>query len=98
MLLVDSSSGTYVPKIFCESIKNCYAAWRVDKEDLDICLEGPEHIDYWEAWTSILDNAWCTVEGENWGLHQDFGDLFAINTEKMTSEEYLNMFGENKED
>jgi hypothetical protein len=75
--IVDGSWGIYVPQRFCERYKKIDS---VSQDDWDICLFGPEHELYWEAWDEIL-NDWTFEETDSNGgvwkiyISQD-GDLF----------------------
>jgi hypothetical protein len=45
-------------------------------------MAGPDHADYWDAWSNVLDNAeWDEGSGPTeykcWRLEQD-GDLFGV--------------------
>jgi hypothetical protein len=51
--IVDGSWGIYVPQRFCQNYEKTSG---VSQEDWDICLAGPDHELYWEAWDEILSN------------------------------------------
>lgn len=72
--IVDSHHGIYIPQVFITD----FEGWKnIKEEDADILKDGPEHEYYWDAWDTVLQNAYfadgCTI----WRLHQD-ADLFAI--------------------
>lgn len=75
--IVNDAHGIYIPQVFCERYKKLDC---VTQEDWDICLSGPEHDLYWDAWNEIL-NDWRFEEADAMGnvfeifLDQD-GDLF----------------------
>lgn len=75
--IIDGSWGIYVAQRFCERYHKVDG---VSQEDWDICLAGPDHTDYWEAWDTILGD-WQHEETDEQGriwkiyLSQD-GDLF----------------------
>jgi len=72
-LFLDSNRGVYIPQHFAEAID--VADWTgIDAEDLDVLRSGPDHESYWDAWTSVLDNA-ETKDGRV--LWQD-GDLWLV--------------------
>ena len=78
--LVNSANGIYIPQVFAQSymnrgsIKNQVAL----SKSLAICLDGPDHEDYNEAWATVLDNAELINDvGEDFVLWQDC-DLWAI--------------------
>jgi len=91
-LLLGECRGVYIPQHFVEDF-NLYE-FNIEPESwaVEICKEGPEHEDYWDAWQDILDNAkHQDNEGHTWRLHQD-GDLFLVR-EDMTEEEWNDHFG-----
>jgi hypothetical protein len=92
-ILVSDSHGIYIPQVFSET----FEGWNgIEPTDLEALNEGPEHEWYWEAWQSILSNAWRVDEcGREWHLYQD-GDLFAYCEQHMTDEEYKEFFGEER--
>jgi hypothetical protein len=72
-LYADGSRGVYIPQYFAES--HAPEKWTgIDAADLEILRAGPDHEFYWDAWTTVLDNA-ETTDGAV--LHQD-GDLWVI--------------------
>lgn len=72
-LFLDSNRGVYIPQHFAELID--VQDWTgIDAEDLDVLRAGPDAEEYWDAWTSVLDNA-ETRDGRV--LHQD-GDLWLV--------------------
>ena len=52
-IAVDASWGIYIPQRFCESYEK---PDNISEEDWAICLKGPEHEWYWEAWDEIRMN------------------------------------------
>lgn len=93
-LLLNSARGTYIPRDFVEQFD--LTKWKnIDAEDVAI-LHDPDHPDYWEAWDNVLQYATHTdAEGFEWHLWQD-GDLWAVCDARMTDEEYLNFYGEER--
>jgi hypothetical protein len=78
---LDSARGIYIPRDFAESISlNDWTG--IDKADFEILLSGPDHEDYWEAWTQVLDNAESNCGAT---LYQD-GDLFLVYREKALAD------------
>jgi hypothetical protein len=77
MCIVDGANGIYVPQAFCRRYEKTD---KVEQEDWEICLSGPDHEYYWESWNNILDN-WGGEETDGAGntfeisLYQD-GDLY----------------------
>lgn len=93
-LLVGDSAGIYVPQRFVENYDT--SLWsNIDPEDVATIEQGPDHEWYWEAWSNILDNATYQHDGRTYHLYQD-GDLYAIDQEGMTDEEYESFFGESR--
>lgn len=83
---LDSARGIYIPQNFAESIS--LDDWTgIDKSDFEILLSGPDHEDYWDAWTQVLDNAESKCGAT---LYQN-GDLFLVYRDKALSDlnEYL---------
>lgn len=80
-LLVLDSHGVYIPKSFCEGYKNYITNFEKVKDDFDICIQGPNHEDYWEAWDSMLNNVEFTNDhGDKLtiGYLPECSDLWAI--------------------
>lgn len=74
LLIVDDSYGDNVPQVFC---KRYFKPESVDKESWEICLSGPNHEEYWEAWSEVLlswkiknDDFTFTIEVENNNVYQ----------------------------
>ena len=70
ILWLDGARGQYIPQQFARSRIDMtvegvsYDAWRA--------LEaGPDHEDYGEAWTEVLDCAQVIVKGQRYSVHQD---------------------------
>ena len=78
ILLIDSHHGIYLPKVFCEVYANLVE--QEQSENLDICLAGPDHEDYWDAWEDILDTTHFTEEGVKYSIGSigEENDLWAI--------------------
>lgn len=80
-LLVDSHHGIYIIQFFCQQYAPYITNIDKVKEDLDICLAGPDHEDYYDAWSNLIDNVEFTNDkGEKYtiGNLEDEGDLWAI--------------------
>lgn len=75
-LLCDSHHGIYIPQIMADRLVS--SGWKgIDPEDVTTCKD-PDDEWYWEAWDSILNNAYyIDEEDQRWFLYQD-GDLFAV--------------------
>ncbi len=73
-ILLSDARGIYIPQNFAEDMGE---AWHLSADDI-AHLSDPENEWYWEAWYSVLDNAYfIDGNGRKWTLHHD-GDLFAI--------------------
>ena len=82
LLLIDENRGLYIPQQFVKTYgPNVmgYNPQSIDdlNEDLNICLYGPDHDLYSEAWSQLLATAKLTIEGKQYTLEQD-GDLWAV--------------------
>lgn len=90
----DSARGIYIPQHFAETASDQWD--NVTDEDRAVLRAGPEHPQYWDAWSDVLDNATYTVtaDGETytWRLWQN-GDLFATCDALMTDAEYEDFYG-----
>lgn len=56
LYVVDEARGIYCPQRFTEKF-NFEDFTGIDKDDWDTVLEGPDEEFYWDAWTTICDNA-----------------------------------------
>ena len=86
-ILLSSARGVFIPANFVESFD--LEAWGVDNEAwaIETIKQGPDSEQYWDAWTTITDNArFLDDKGIEWVLYQD-GDLFAVAWGNMTEEE-----------
>lgn len=77
-IAVDGAAGIYAPQTFMEkygpNIQN------VSAEDRDILKRGPDDEWYWEAWATVMDDAYLVgpTSGEKWLVMQSDGDVFLI--------------------
>lgn len=79
--MVVEAHGIYVPQLFCQMYGNYITNMEEIKEDFQICLEGPEHENYWDAWDVLLGRIEFTNDnGERLTIDNlyDSGDLWAI--------------------
>jgi len=89
-ILVSDHHGIYIPQVFAEQFQFS----GIDVNDINLVSKGPDHEWYWEAWESIINDAFqIDKNGNTWKLYQD-GDLFAYCEELMSDEEKKNLFGE----
>ena len=97
-ILLSDARGQYIPRDFTTTYNLTqwgYAAQQAIEISND--LSNPENEYYWDAWETILNNAkHTTPEGNAYRLHHD-GDLFAICDELMTDDDYLNLYGEERD-
>ena len=89
-LLLSDARGVYIPRDFADFAEH----WNgVTPEDLEILRAGPDHQDYWDAWSMVtIDAHYVDSDGNVWRLWQD-GDLWAYCEKLMTDEEYNDFFG-----
>lgn len=93
-LLIADRNGVYIPQQFVEGFDLSAFGIAEDSEDVSIVKQGPYHPWYWEAWQSILYDA-KTADGGF--LYQD-GDLWEVNPQRMSDEEYEQFFGEPRDE
>ena len=95
-LLLNDARGIYIPRDFIEIFDT--VKWNIDLSDYQReTLASPSNEGYWDTWECILNDARYTdIEGNSYRLYQD-GDLFAICYERLTDEEYLEFFGEERD-
>lgn len=93
VLMISDNYGVYIPQNFVNDVD--LNAWHVKPEDAEILAQGPDHENYWDAWDSVLNDAYFMDGDAKYTLHQD-GDLWAVCPERMTNEEYQQFFGEMK--
>lgn len=80
-LLVDDHNGIYVIQVFCQTFAAYITNMAEVKEDFDICLAGPDHEEYCEAWDNLLNDVQFTNDkGEKYTIGNlgEGGDLWAI--------------------
>lgn len=80
-LLIDGSSGQYVPQAFAKA----YAHYAITEEMKNKFAElelGPDKApDYWEIWDEVLMELRIVIDGKEYVLYQD-GDLFLRGVDK----------------
>lgn len=88
MLWLSDNRGVYIPRDFATSFKDRAKNVKgVSDADWAILEAGPEHEEYWDAWSSVLDNATVTDDhGREYTLHQD-GDLWLVPLEWVWDED-----------
>ncbi len=90
-LLLNDAHGIYIPQLFCQT----YLAYVLNadelKEDIAICLDGPDNEQYFDAWDTIEQNCKFTNdrnEPYTIGYLYESGDLWAIPEGYEYPEEY----------
>ena len=71
--LIDQNIGIYIPRQFAK-------VWGeksdLSKEDLEVLLAGPDHLDYFDTWNSVVDTLTFEFDGAKYGVFEDC-DLWA---------------------
>jgi len=80
-LLIDDHHGIYVIQSFCKAYEAYITNMDEVREDFAICLQGPDHEDYLDAWADLVDNV--KITDDNGGKFYvgnlgESGDLWAI--------------------
>ena len=77
-LFLSDNRGIYIPRDFAECVVRT-AVTGISNEDYEILEAGPEHDQYWDAWSDVCDNAVLTdpVSGVVSTLYQN-GDLWLV--------------------
>lgn len=90
-LLLSDSHGIHIPKLWADDITDQEEAeaLMIDWADVLILQSGPDHEQYWEAWSQVLDHAsWSDLNGREWRMVQN-GDLWAVDASVEIPEEWL---------
>jgi hypothetical protein len=80
-LLINDAHGIYVMQSFCKAYLPYITNAQELKEDIDICIEGPDNEDYLDAWDNLLSNVKLTNDnGKNYTIGNlgESSDLWAI--------------------
>jgi hypothetical protein len=79
ILLIDENQGVYIPKVFCKCCNPQNSYWVWDYENFYEILLDVEHINYWDVWQEVLDNAYYIDPNDNikYTLYQN-NSLWAI--------------------
>lgn len=80
-LLVNDAHGIYIGQLFCKWYGHLISNKEQLKEDIDICLIGPDDENYLDAWINVTDNAeLINDKGEKFtvGNLGESSDLWAI--------------------
>ena len=73
-LLLNGARGIYIPRDFVDAYNP--KEWHLSAENI-ADLSDPDNEYYWDAWNTVLTNAYCYHAGAKWTLWQD-SDLWAI--------------------
>jgi hypothetical protein len=84
ILYLPDSYGIYLPQNFARRWVHVGIIPGVDQETWDILLAGPDHKDYSEAWSEVLESI-VVINHTAYRLYQD-GDLWLV-PEGMTWDE-----------
>lgn len=80
-LLVNDAHGIYIAQLFCKQYLPYITNAEELKEDIDICIDGPDNEYYWEAWDTLLNRIELTNDNKekfSIGNLYESGDLWAI--------------------
>lgn len=79
MLWLSDARGVYIPRDFANSFADrAKHVKNVKDEDWTILEAGPDHEQYWDAWTDVCDNARVTDEnGAEYFVWQE-GDCWLV--------------------
>lgn len=93
-IIADSARGIFIPQHAAE----CLApGWTISAADRETLAAGPENENYWHTWNDVEQSAEYTdTAGNVWRLYLE-GDLFAYCDAAMSDAEYLNLFGEERD-
>lgn len=93
-IIADSSRGVFIPQHAAESLA---PGWTISDTDRETLAAGPDTDGYWDTWNTIEQTAEYTdTAGNVWRLHLD-GDLFAYCDSLMSDSEYMDFFGEERD-
>lgn len=89
--LLSDARGVYIPQNFIEfENEEQRTGGELSAEDKAVIESGPEHADYWDVWTTILDTfEYTDSNGYVWSLYQE-GDVWLICPALMSCEEVKN--------
>jgi hypothetical protein len=79
ILLIDGSSGVYVPQRFIEEHAIDWKLENVDADSIESIKNGPDDEWYWEAWIDVTDHA---THKDGFTLYQD-DDLWAVHIDDV---------------
>lgn len=76
-LIADCHHGVYIPQYICERYKQSLYDQGL-KDACDICLNGPDCEEYWDAWDEIIRKFVVPIDlPGKWMLDHD-DDLWAV--------------------
>lgn len=93
-IIADSARGVFIPQHAAECLAS---GWTISDTDRETLAAGPDAEGYWDTWNTVEQTAEYTdAAGNVWRLYQD-GDLFAYCEALMTDREYVDFFGEERD-
>ena len=75
LLIVENSWGENAPQVFCTRYfkPDC-----VDLESWNICISGPSHEHYWDAWVDVAAN-WEITQGDfKFTIEEENGNIYQL--------------------
>jgi len=105
VLILSDTRGVYIPRGFVTGndpavldTAHC-DKWHISLDLAATLLNDPYTTEsFWDIWVQILESAYFIADdGRKYTLYQD-GDLFAIAYDNLTSDQYLDFFGEAREE
>ena len=89
VLWLISARGIYLPRDFVNRFSEPEQHISgIEADTLDILRSGPDHKDYWEAWTEVCDRAVVTdLQGNRFRVYQQEGDCWLIPEQMEWSDE-----------
>jgi hypothetical protein len=79
ILWLSDAHGQYIPQLFAKSFSDRDKHVEgVSDDDWLTLEEGPTHLEYWDAWLDVTDNAVVTdANGEKYTVYHD-GDCWLV--------------------
>ena len=79
ILWLSDGHGQYIPQLFAKSFQDrAKNVEGVSDDDWAALDAGPDHSEYWDAWSDVIDNAIVTDDaGQTFRVYQD-GDCWLV--------------------
>ena len=74
--LIDGNRGIYIPQQFAK-IWGDAVQYGMNEEQKNILMAGPDHNEYWDVWSEVVNDVVFLFDGERHTLYED-NDLFAV--------------------